>query len=172
MTSVLLRNIGRFALLITIQVLILNKVQFSNYINPYLYILCIMMLPFNMPRWTLLFIGFGLGFTIDIFTDTSGMHASATTFMAFCRPYILNSVLSKDKLETEHSPNMTAFGFSWFLSYAIIMTLLHHSFLFIIEIFNFKELGLTFSKIILSTFFTVLMIFISIYIFPGNKKRL
>ena len=129
------------------------------------------MLPFNMPGWILLLFGFSLGLTIDAFTDTIGMHASATTFMAFCRPYILNSVLSKDKLETENSPNVTVFGFSWFLSYSVLMTLLHHSFLFFVEIFRFNEMGLTFSKIILSTFFTVLLIFISVYLFPGSKRR-
>ena len=51
MTVVFVRNIIRFVFLVLLQVLILNNIQFSGYINPYFYIYFILLLPFDTPRW-------------------------------------------------------------------------------------------------------------------------
>ena len=84
-----LQNIFRFILLVLFQVLVLNNIQFLGYINPYLYILFILSLPVQMPRWFLLVLAFILGLSIDIFSNTLGMHAFATVFVAFFREGII-----------------------------------------------------------------------------------
>ena len=78
-----LQNIFSFILLVLVQVLVLNNIQFLGYIDPYLYILFILVLPVQMPRWFLLILAFALGITIDIFSNTLGMQAFATVFIAF-----------------------------------------------------------------------------------------
>jgi len=77
------RNILRMFILILFQVFVLNNIQVSGYINPYMYVLFILLLPFETPRWLLLISGFAIGISIDLFANTPGMHASATVFMAF-----------------------------------------------------------------------------------------
>ena len=74
---VVLKNIFRFIILVLVQVLVLNNIQFLGYINPYIYILFILSLPVRTPRWASLLLAFVLGLTIDIFANTPGMHASA-----------------------------------------------------------------------------------------------
>ncbi len=54
----------------------------------------------NFPNWALLILAFILGFFIDIFSNTLGLHIMATVAMAFARPTLLKILLSKKELET------------------------------------------------------------------------
>ena len=108
------RYIFNFIFLILIQVTVLNNIQFSGYVNPYLYILFIITLPFETPGWLLLVLGFLTGVTIDIFSNTLGMHASATVFMAYLRPFILRAFAPRDEYQPGSLPLMHHYGFSWF----------------------------------------------------------
>ncbi|MFZ4059415.1 MAG: rod shape-determining protein MreD, partial [Ferruginibacter sp.] len=77
MNNVYFRNISRFFLLILLQVLVFNNMHLNGYINPYVYVLFILLLPFETPQWLLLISAFLLGFGVDLFSDTMGMHTAA-----------------------------------------------------------------------------------------------
>ena len=79
-----LLNIIRFVALVIVQVLIVNHIRLGGYVHPYIYLIFVMLLPINMPGWQLLISGFSIGLVIDLFMGTLGMHAGATTMMAFC----------------------------------------------------------------------------------------
>jgi len=164
MIKVLPRNILRFVFLVLLQVLILNNIQLSGFINPYLYVLFILLLPFETPKWALLVIAFLLGLSIDAFTDTLGMHASATVLMAFFRPYVLNIISPRDGYDAGTFPRLYYFGFTWFLKYSVILILIHHFCLFYLEVFRLSDFFFTLWKIILSSFFSLILIIISQYI--------
>jgi len=164
MIKVLPRNILRFVFLVLLQVLILNNIQLSGFINPYLYVLFILLLPFETPKWALLVIAFLLGLSIDAFTDTIGMHASATVLMAFFRPYVLNIISPRDGYDAGTFPRLYYFGFTWFLKYSVILILIHHFCLFYLEVFRLSDFFFTLWKIILSSFFSLILIIISQYI--------
>lgn len=170
MTEIVLKNILRFFVLVGIQVLILNHVQFSGYINPYLYVLFILMLPFNTPNWLVLILGFALGLSVDIFSYTPGLHSAATVFMAFIRPIIIK--LSYKKGETDlvlQSPSIKDSGLRWFFTYSLILVTIHHFFLFYLEEFNFHEFFMTFLRIIVSIIATMVLVILSQYIFYIKK---
>jgi len=78
-----------FILLIMAQVLVFNNIQFSGYVNPYVYIMFILLLPVDIPAWLLLLLSFATGLIIDFFSGTPGMHTSATLTAGFVRPYVL-----------------------------------------------------------------------------------
>ncbi|HBH47981.1 MAG TPA: rod shape-determining protein MreD, partial [Bacteroidales bacterium] len=86
------RNIIRFALVVLVQILIFNNIELGGYLNPYVYTLFILLLPFETPGWVVLISGFLLGFSVDIFSETLGMHTAATVFMAYLRPIALSMV--------------------------------------------------------------------------------
>jgi len=67
MNSKLVSNIARFVILIFLQVLILNNINFLGYINPYLYVLFILLYPFAGNQSLFLILSFLLGLSIDIF---------------------------------------------------------------------------------------------------------
>ena len=83
-------------LLVLIQVLALNNIQFLGFLNPYIYILFILSLPVKLPNWITLLLAFVLGLTIDAFSNTMGMHAFATVLVAFLRGGIINLFISID----------------------------------------------------------------------------
>lgn len=150
--------------LILLQVLLLNHIQISGYINPYLYILFILLLPFDTPKYLLLILGFLLGLNVDIFSNTPGIHASATTFLAFIRPAVIRLISSRDVLELNTPPRLSYLGFHWFLKYSLILVLAHHFFLFYVEVFTLKGFIFTFSRCVLSSAFTLVLIIISQYL--------
>jgi rod shape-determining protein MreD len=157
----LIRYTLSFFVLILIQVLFLNNLSLSVYINPYLYVLFLLILPFETPPWLLLLICFVCGISVDAFSNSGGMHASACVFLGFIRPYLLNFIAPRDGYEFGLKPHVRHMGWSWFLIYAGIAVSLHHLFLFYVEAFSFANFFLTLFKAILSTFFTLFLVLIS-----------
>ncbi|OFX85695.1 MAG: rod shape-determining protein MreD [Bacteroidetes bacterium GWF2_33_16] len=171
MIKVIPRYIINFVVLVLVQVLILNNIQLGGFINPYVYILFILILPFETPKWLLLVLGFLLGFAIDSFTNTLGMHSSACVFMAFLRPFVLKMISPRDGYESETLPMVKFYGLGWFLRYAVILVFTHHLFLFYAEVFRFSDFFLTFFRVILSSIFSLLIIFISQYFYRSSTRR-
>jgi len=161
MIKIILKYIFMWLVLVLLQVLLLNHIQISGYINPYMYILFILLLPFETPRYLLLILGFLLGLSIDIFTNTPGIHASATTFLAFLRPYVINLISSRDALEINNPPGLKQMGLTWFLKYAVILIIAHHLFLFYMEVFTLKGFLFTLLRCSLSAVFTIILIILS-----------
>ncbi len=158
MINYLPRYILSFVILVLIQVLLLNNVQFSGYLNPYIYILFLLSLPFETPKWGLLALGFVLGISVDLFTHTVGMHASACVFMAFMRPFVLRSVEPRDGYQLETYPSVRDYGFRWYFRYAGILILLHHLFLFYVEVFKMDLFFQTLARALLSGLFSLILI--------------
>jgi cell shape-determining protein MreD len=170
MTIIFLKNIGRFVFLILFQVLILNNIQFSGYINPYFYIYFILLLPFETPRWLLLLSAFLLGLSLDAFTNTFGLNASACVLMAFARPFVISAISTGTEFMIGHSPSLKNQGMKWFAYYSIILVLVHHFALFYLEIFRFTEFFQTLLRVLLSSVFTLLIVFIAEYLsYPAEK---
>lgn len=163
----MIRNLPRyllqFILLILLQVLLLNNIQLGGYINPYFYILFILLLPFDTPAWFVLILGFVLGFSVDLFMNTLGLHASATVFMAFLRPSVLKFIAPRDGYEPGTLPRIAHQGAEWFIRYTVILTLGHHLFLFYAEAFHFADFFATLLRVLLSTIFSSLLIVMSQY---------
>src|ERR1043166_5543145 len=99
MADTIIRNILRFILLVLFQVLVIKNIELGRFINPFVYVLFIIVLPFETPKWMLLLIPFLTGITIDMFYDTSGMHAAACVFMAYIRPGVLKLFSPRDGYE-------------------------------------------------------------------------
>ena len=157
-------NIIRFVVLVLIQVVVLNNVQLSGYINPFLYVLFIVLLPLEVPRWLSLLLAFVLGLAVDIFTDTVGMHIAACLFMAYCRPFVLSILAPRGGYEVGSEPGIRDMGLAWFLSYAATLVFLHHLVLFFVEAFRFAELFTTLLRVLTSSVFTMLLIVIAQYL--------
>lgn len=161
MINNLIKYLFMWIVLILLQIVLFNHIQFSGFVNPYVYVLFVLLLPFDTPKYLLIFLGFFLGLNVDIFCNTPGMHASATTFMAFLRPPVINLISSRDSLESTSPPRLNQMGPAWFIKYTIILVLAHHLFLFFIEIFTLKGFIFTLFRSIISALFTIIVIIIS-----------
>lgn len=160
---IIARNIFRFVVVILFQVLVLNNVMINGYMIPYIYILFILLMPFETPRWVQLLSGFALGLAMDLFTGTLGMHTAASVLVAFVRPYLLQLLASRDGYEPETFPRIHYYGFLWFLKYAALIVVIHHLALFYLEVFQLKHFFSTLLRVILSSILSTSTIVLSQY---------
>jgi len=167
----IIRNIIRFIILVSVQVLIIKNIELGRFINPFIYVLFIIVLPFETPKWLLLLSAFTIGITIDMFYNTSGMHAAACVFIAYIRPGVLKLFSPRDGYEFGTQPTIQYLGVPWFISYSVILIVLHHFILFYIEVFRFSEFFSTFFRVILSSIFTLLLVVITQYLFNRKKEQ-
>jgi len=161
----------QFIFFVLVQVLVLNNIQFSSFVNPFLYILFLLWLPLEIPNFLLMLLAFLLGLSIDFFSGTLGMHASASVFLAFCRPFILKTIAPRDGYESNQIPSMNHMGFRWFLSYAALLTFLHHFFLFFVEVFRFSDFFYTLGRASASTIFSLILIVITQFFFYNSNTQ-
>ncbi|WP_066224083.1 rod shape-determining protein MreD [Formosa haliotis] len=168
MNSSVISQIFKFLLLVLVQVVILNHINFLGYINPYLYILFIVLYPIKNDRIVFLLLSFLLGILVDIFSDSGGIHAAACVTIAYIRPLVLKWSFGTVYEHQTIKFNNVDFGSK--LMYISILTVVHHLILFLLEVFNFSEILLTLQKTLFSSIFTILLCIIVTIIFSKRTK--
>jgi hypothetical protein len=167
-----LRNMIRFAVLILLQVYVLNRIpHLHRFITPYLYFLFILWLPFSVSRQWLLLIGFITGLTLDYFTTTPGLHAAACLLIAYVRPFLITILTPKDSTEFNYrEPSPRAMQWTPYLVYVFVLTLLHHGYMVFLEWMSVGSFLDFLIKVIASTGISLLMILAVELLFPRKLK--
>ena len=158
-------------MLVFMQVFLLKNITLYNLSTPYLYILFILLLPFETPNILLFALSFILGLTIDSFYDTPGLHAASCVILAFVRILFISITVQKEGFDNEPEPTLSLMGFRWFFTYALVLTLFHHFFLFNLEVFRLSEIPYTLGRFVLSSVFTVFLMLLSGFLFYRRKER-
>jgi rod shape-determining protein MreD len=155
---------------VVVQVLLINHIRLGGYVHPYVYLIFVMLLPINIPGWQLLLSGFGIGLVLDLFMGTLGMHAGATTLMAFCRPAIIRIVSGSMKFDQTKEPHINQLGFAWFLRYTLCMVFVHNFTYFMLEGFSFHLVVQALLRILISVPVSTFLILVILYLFSREKK--
>lgn len=168
MNSAMLFNITRFILLLAVQVVIFNNFNFLGYINPFPYILFIILYPVNGNKYGLLAASFFLGLIMDLFCNSGGVHAAACLTLACFRPSIFKFSfgLSYEYQTVRLNDVLTPERFSFILLAVII----HHLTLFILEVFTFEFLWDIILRTVVSTLFTIIICILIIYLIKPSKR--
>lgn len=167
MNNSITTNILRFVVLVLVQVLILNNINFMGFVNPYLYILFIILYPIKNKRSLFIFLSFLLGLTVDMFSDSGGVHAAACVTIAFLRPAALKFTFGA--MYDHQTIKFASAEFVSNLTYITILTVIHHIVLFSLEVFNTSEIILILKKALFSSIFTIILCILSIIIFAKRK---
>ena len=156
MIGTLIANVLRFAALLLLQVLVLDHLDVARgWMVPYLYVLFLLMLPFELPAWAALLLGAFTGLTMDIFSNTPGMHMSACVVMMFARIQLLSLIAPREGYEYGMRPTVPRMGIAWFTTHAGLCIFIHHLWLFFVEVHRFDGFFSTFSRAVLSAAFTL-----------------
>jgi rod shape-determining protein MreD len=147
-----------FIVLIVLQLLIFSNIEFSGYVNPYVYVMFILILPFSIPSWFLLILAFFTGLVVDLFSGTLGVHAFATVMAGFVRPWILSLNITSEVNDPDMSPSLYRNSLRWFLFYTVTVVFVHHLSLFLVEVFTFSNFFHTLLRVLLSTAVTTFFI--------------
>ena len=132
--------------------------------------LFIMLLPPKLPKVLTLLLAFILGFLMDVFADSYGIHTAATVLIAYIRPSILALVTVKGGEDLE-SISIQQLKFGRFFTYTGILCLVHHFTLFYLEAFRLNEFFETFGRTIFSSIISLTLIFMLESMRSNNKKR-
>lgn len=140
MNSNTLPHLVRFFILLIVQVIMLKNIELGgslfNYIQLIIYPLFLFILPFKTSHAYLILLGLLIGLSVDVFYNTLGVHASASVFTGFIRPYVLNLLKPTGGFPAGNSPNRYRMGNNWFVRYIGLMLGAHLLFLFAMEAFS------------------------------------
>ena len=166
--SNLIQNIVWFIVLIILQVLIFNHINLFGYINPLFYIIFIFYFPLKKEKTAVLFFSFFLGLSIDFFSDTGGINAAATLFIAYFRLSILSTILGKSDFDYLLF-NIRSLSFAKSFWYILSLTFIHHLIVFTLDFFSLNEFGSILLKTISTTTLSLSLIFLAIILFTKRK---
>ena len=154
-----------FISLVLLQIVVLNNINFLGYINPFLYILFIFYYPLKKTDNTLILLSFFLGLCIDFFSNTGGINAAATLFIAYIRIPVLKIVIGKREIDY-NTISLNKLPFFRTYSYISILTIIHHFIVFGLEYFKWDNFGIIVLKTFLTSIFTIILVMISFTFIP------
>ena len=130
-------NIAVFLVLILAQVLICNHIMLFNVAMVFIFIYVIITLPMDLnTNWLLTWAFFG-GLMVDLFSDTPGVNAMASTLLAMTKRPVLFAYIPRDDRTKNIVPSLYNLGFSVFGKYLLTMSAIYSVLVFTIEYFNF-----------------------------------
>ena len=168
MNNAFLNNTARFILLLAAQIIIFNKFNLFGFLNPYPYLLFLILYPVNSNKNAFLLASFCLGITMDFFSDSGGVHAASCIILAFLRPQIFKFSfgLSYEYQTVKLNDILTPERFSFILASILI----HHLVLFSLEIFTLSLIFEILFRTILSGVFTIILSVLIIYLIKPKKR--
>ncbi|HEY6142219.1 MAG TPA: rod shape-determining protein MreD [Flavobacterium sp.] len=168
MNSALFVNIFRFLLLLAVQIVVFNNMNFLGYISPFPYMLFIILYPVNGNKYGLLLASFFLGIVMDMFSNSGGIHTAACIVLAYYRPYLFKFSfgLSYEYQTVKLNDVLTPERFSFIL----LSVLIHHLILFILEAFKISFFWDILIRTLLSSIFTIILCIIIIYLIKPNRR--
>ncbi len=154
--------------MLALQIVVCNNIDLFGYIDPYPYILFILLYPVNGNKAGLLISAFFLGLILDMFMNSGGAHAVACVTLAYLRPvffkfsfgisYEYQTVKINDRLSPER------------FSFILISVVTHHLILYLLEVFRFSLVLDILIRTLLTTLFTLIVCIIIIYLIKPGKQ--
>lgn len=167
--SLTLQIIAFFAYLL-LQVLLLKNLVLFNVAFCFFYVAFILLLPLETNPLSLLVVSFLMGFFVDVFYDSLGIHTAACVGVAYIRKYWLAAITPQGGYDAGASPAIAASGLQWFIVYALPLLFVHHAALFFIEAAGFGLFWHSMLKIIGSVLFTLTLMVLFQYLSWTNRR--
>lgn len=159
-----------FVFIVLIQGLVINNIQIGVYVYPMVYIMLILMLPFDTNIFLTFLIAVLLGIGVDALSDNFGLHTSSAILIGYLRPFILQAIRPRDGYEIGLMPSVHDMGYRWFGIYLSVSVFIHHLWFFTIEVYRLDLIQLILFKTILSSIVSFSIIFLFQYLFYKPSK--
>lgn len=151
------KQIGRYILVMVLQVLLFNQLQLWGACHPYIYILCLLMMPITLPHSVDMIIGAAVGLVMDVFCNSLGVHTAACILLMYVRPYLIGALVNdKDRLNEQIS--LRAIGMEALLKYVVILVVLHHLTVFLLAAWSWAHISFVLLETFVSSVITILLI--------------
>ncbi len=152
-----IKQTGRFLLLLLLQVLLINNLQFLGVCHPYIYIFSLLVMPITLPRWADMLIGGVAGLIPDIFCNSLGVHIAACIMLMYVRPYLIGAYVS-DRERLTDEIDVRSIGVVNFVKYTILLVLLHHTMVFFLTAWSVQHFWFTLLEVVVSSVVSIILI--------------
>jgi len=159
-----------FLIYLLLQALLFKSFVLFNTAFCFLYVAFVLFLPIETSTLALMFTGFALGFMVDIFYDSLGLHAFTLVLIAYLRNYWLSVISPQGGYDAGTGPTLAGNGVQWFLVYTLPLIFLHHFVLFFVEAGGFSVFWYTMMKVIGSLLFTMTVIILIQYLSADRRR--
>lgn len=163
-------SIVYFFLYLLAQVMLFRQLVLFNTAFCLIYVAFILLLPVETNPLVLMLAGFLLGFSIDIFYDSLGLHALSLVLVAYLRNFWLTTITPQGGYNASDGPTLAANGLQWFVVYSLPLVFIHHLVLFFTEAGSFSVFWYTMSKVMTSLMFTMTVVLLFQY-FAFDRRR-
>lgn len=151
------KQIGRYIVVMLLQVLLFDQLQLWGVCHPYIYVLCLLMMPITLPHSMDMMIGAAVGLMMDVFCNSLGIHMAACVLLMLIRPYLLG-VIVNDKDRLNEQINLRTIGWEALIRYTVILVLVHHLTVFTLAAWNWNYIGFVLIETAVSSTVTILVV--------------
>jgi hypothetical protein len=159
-----------FVIYLLTQVMLFKQIVLFDTAFCFLYVVFILMLPIETNSLALMGLAFLLGFLVDVFYDSLGLHAMSLVLVAYLRNYWLGTITPQGGYDAGEGPTLAVNGLQWFMVYSLPLVFIHHFVLFFTEAGGFGIFWFTMQKVITSLIFTMTVI-IFLQHFTLDRRR-
>lgn len=152
-----IKQIGRFIVVMVLQVLLFNQLQLWGVCHPYVYVLCLLMMPITLPHSVDMVIGAVVGLLMDVCCNSLGIHTASCILVMFLRPYLIAAFVNEKERLTEQI-SIRTIGFEAFIKYAVLIVMIHHLAVFMLAAWSWSHIGFVLAETVVSSMMTLLLI--------------
>ncbi len=163
------RNIFTFIVLVLLQVLVFNNISLFGYINPMPYVLWLLFFPLMKNKIPYLIGAFLLGLSVDFFSNSGGIQAMASVFIAYIRLSTLKILFRKRDVDFT-SFTIRSMSTVKLVYYTAILVFIHHFIVFSLEFFDFSRIIMIIYYTFTTSLFTVFLCAIGISLFVKRTR--
>ena len=150
------------AVVLFVQVFVLNNLSITPLLAPMVYIVLIVMMPIESSQWKMLGVGLLLGILMDFTMGTVGLNTLVTMPVAVFRRPLLYALTNLSSISKEEGcPSVKKLGVR-FHQYVIAMIIMHSVLFYFVEWLSFDNFGFLLLRILCSTLLSLLLDYIII----------
>jgi hypothetical protein len=166
----ILRYIAHVFILLFLQLFLFRDTALLGFAYTFVHIGIVLLMPTDTTPIVAMIIAFCVGFLVDLFYDTIGLHAAACVLIAFLRPRIVGIFSVQGELNAMSEYNVESGGPLWFFQLALTSSFLFCSLLFILESTSLLIFFYALLKIMASSIATALFLTMYSYLWASRSK--
>jgi rod shape-determining protein MreD len=152
-----IRQIVRLVVVVLLQVLLFDHLQIVGWGLPMVYVLFLMNLPVQVPRWVEMLIGVTVGLVFDVWHNSLGVNMAACVAFCYLRPILLGNLI-QDLERVKGEVCSVSIGRIEYVKCLSILTVVHHLLVFSLEAWSWHNWWIVLLQTLISGVLTILII--------------
>lgn len=152
-----IKQIVQALVIVLLQVLLFDHLQIGGWGFPMVYVMILMNLPVQIPRWLEMLIGAVVGLVFDVWCSSLGVNMAACIAFSFLRPILLGNVL-QDVERVKGEVCSRSIGRIEYVKCLVFLVLTHHLMVFALEAWSWSNWWMVLVKTLISSVLTILII--------------